>query len=279
MSDLKNVQALIRRIEMDACPGLGDLGDQCIASLDSLKYVLDCFERGEGEPVYFYQDPDDDPRNWREIPERTYEIHQTKDLYGHFRHRILHTRPQVSSQRGMSEGLALRPDKNIGTVGFVDYERIASRAIADIARVTELLGVSEKDAGRPIVDLVQEFLANLERGGVSEAKATIDRVVEDLESGFVACKRCGDQEDTATLDCMGDLKRLQSMLSNNCQPCKQQAEVPALTSVLINDCCWTFVKAMPYQLPGPIFNNLKRALYASILEYHEKVISGGSGVD
>jgi hypothetical protein len=49
MSDLKNVQDLIRRIEMDACPGLGDLGDQCIASLDSLKCVLDCFERGSEE--------------------------------------------------------------------------------------------------------------------------------------------------------------------------------------------------------------------------------------
>ncbi|MCK7542921.1 hypothetical protein MLC59_01890 [Marinobacter bryozoorum] len=48
---------------------------------------------------------------------------------------------------------------------------------------------------------------------VPEAKEIIDRVVEELENGFVRCERCGDQEDTATLDCMSDLKRLQSLLT------------------------------------------------------------------
>lgn len=50
-------------------------------------------------------------------------------------------------------------------------------------------------------------------GVVPEAKEIIDRVVEGLENGFVRCERCGDQEDTATLDCMIDLKRLQSLLT------------------------------------------------------------------
>ncbi len=49
--------------------------------------------------------------------------------------------------------------ENIGTIGHVDYQRLASRAIADIATVTELLGVPEEESGRPIVELVQEFLA------------------------------------------------------------------------------------------------------------------------
>lgn len=49
--------------------------------------------------------------------------------------------------------------ENIGTIGKVDYQRLASRAIADIATVTELLGVPEEESGRPIVELVQEFLA------------------------------------------------------------------------------------------------------------------------
>ena len=48
-----------------------------------------------------------------------------------------------------------------------------------------------------------------------EAKAIINQVVEELESGFVACRRCGDQEDTATLDCMGDLRTLQALLAAN----------------------------------------------------------------
>jgi len=46
-----------------------------------------------------------------------------------------------------------------------------------------------------------------------EEKIIIDRVIAGLESGFIACNRCGDQEDTATLDCMSDLKRLQEILA------------------------------------------------------------------
>ena len=52
-----------------------------------------------------------------------------------------------------------RKNKNIGTIGHIDYRSVATRAIADIAKVTELLGVPEEEAGRPIVELVQEFLA------------------------------------------------------------------------------------------------------------------------
>ncbi|SOB76134.1 hypothetical protein SAMN04488490_1810 [Marinobacter sp. LV10R510-11A] len=54
------------------------------------------------------------------------------------------------------------------------------------------------------------------------ARILIDRVVADLDGGFVACNRCGDQEDTATLDCMGDLKRLQEILAHpaSAEPCR-----------------------------------------------------------
>lgn len=55
-----------------------------------------------------------------------------------------------------------------------DYRTVANRAIGDIARVTELLGVPEEEAGRPIVELVQEFLeARAQEGG--GAVARIDR--------------------------------------------------------------------------------------------------------
>lgn len=40
MSERDSVKALIVRIEMDACPGFGDLSDQCCASLDALKAML-----------------------------------------------------------------------------------------------------------------------------------------------------------------------------------------------------------------------------------------------
>lgn len=50
-------------------------------------------------------------------------------------------------------------------------------------------------------------------GAALQAKILIGRIVEELENGFVACKRCGDQEDTATLDCMSDLKKLKELLA------------------------------------------------------------------
>lgn len=49
--------------------------------------------------------------------------------------------------------------------------------------------------------------------------------------------------------------------------------VPEMTSAIINDCAWTFIEAMPHNLPGPIWNDLKPALYAAIKEYHEKVLT------
>jgi len=39
--------------------------------------------------------------------------------------------------------------------------------------------------------------------------------------------------------------------------------LPSLTSTMVNDACWKFVEAMPHRLPGPIFNDLKPALYAA----------------
>ncbi|MFY3647758.1 hypothetical protein ACOTET_26690 [Achromobacter xylosoxidans] len=41
-------------------------------------------------------------------------------------------------------------------------------------------------------------------------------------------------------------------------------ELPTLVSTVINDACWKFIEAMPYELPGPIFNNFKPAFYAAI---------------
>ena len=46
-----------------------------------------------------------------------------------------------------------------------------------------------------------------------EAVSILADVIRELENGFVRCETCGDQEDTATLDCMDDLRRIHYMLS------------------------------------------------------------------
>lgn len=41
----------------------------------------------------------------------------------------------------------------------------------------------------------------------------LSRVIDELKSGFVVCRQCGDQEDTATLDCVPDLEAIAAALS------------------------------------------------------------------
>ncbi|MGE8688581.1 MAG: hypothetical protein ACN6PJ_15665 [Achromobacter sp.] len=47
-------------------------------------------------------------------------------------------------------------------------------------------------------------------------------------------------------------------------PQASEADVPTMASSVINDACWKFVETMPHQLPGPVFNDLKPALYAAV---------------
>jgi len=46
----------------------------------------------------------------------------------------------------------------------------------------------------------------------AEAVVMLADVIRELENGFVRCETCGDQEDTATLDCMDDLRKIHDML-------------------------------------------------------------------
>ena len=46
-----------------------------------------------------------------------------------------------------------------------------------------------------------------------EAVVMLADVIHELENGFVRCASCGDQEDTATLDCMDSLRRIHCLLS------------------------------------------------------------------
>lgn len=56
------------------------------------------------------------------------------------------------------------------------------------------------------------------------------------------------------------------------QPAEVTAE-PDLTSYIVNEACWKFIEAMPHELPGPIWNNLKPALYASLIYYHRTILA------
>lgn len=47
---------------------------------------------------------------------------------------------------------------------------------------------------------------------LNSALILLDRALEEIENGFVACKRCGDQEDTKDLDFVDDLKAVKSEL-------------------------------------------------------------------
>lgn len=53
-----------------------------------------------------------------------------------------------------------------------------------------------------------------------EAVSILADVIRELENGFVRCETCGDQEDTATLDCIDELRRVHYMLSAAPEPKK-----------------------------------------------------------
>lgn len=55
------------------------------------------------------------------------------------------------------------------------------------------------------------------------------------------------------------------------QPSPEQAGVsdePELASNVVNEACWKFVEALPHKIPGPIWNDLKPAVYAALMHYH-----------
>lgn len=83
----------------------------------------------------------------------------------------------------------------------------------------ETMRVSLNDATAEIVDLVattglSTLPATFNADVQINALELLNRCIADLEIGFVACKRCGDQEDTATLDVMDGLRKLRGMLAD-----------------------------------------------------------------
>lgn len=47
---------------------------------------------------------------------------------------------------------------------------------------------------------------------INNALILLDRVLEEIETGFVPCATCGDQEDTKNLDFVDDIKMAKAEL-------------------------------------------------------------------
>jgi len=47
---------------------------------------------------------------------------------------------------------------------------------------------------------------------LSDAFILLSSACDEIDTGFVACSRCGDQEDTKDLDFADDLKQVKDML-------------------------------------------------------------------
>ena len=83
----------------------------------------------------------------------------------------------------------------------------------------ETMRASLNDATAEVVDLVattglSTLPATFNADVQINALELLNRCIADLEIGFVVCKRCGDQEDTATLDVMDGLRKLRGMLTD-----------------------------------------------------------------
>lgn len=49
-------------------------------------------------------------------------------------------------------------------------------------------------------------------GNINAALVFLDRALEEIDNGFVACRTCGNQEDTRDLDFVDDIKLAKSEL-------------------------------------------------------------------
>jgi len=49
-------------------------------------------------------------------------------------------------------------------------------------------------------------------GNLNATLILLDGVLEEIENGFVACDRCGDQESTKDLDFVSDLRAVKAEL-------------------------------------------------------------------
>lgn len=139
--------------------------------------------------------------------------------------------------------LAAAPTAPAGELG-VTGRNLLHRAACALDAVVEFPDSQEsmQDALHDAEDLAQEIAAwehanpapTAPAGEPNNSRALIDQIIEQLEKGFVVCNSCGDQEDTATLDVMDDLRRLRFLIaaaSNRAAPDEREPAARALDGI------------------------------------------------
>lgn len=161
------------------------------------------------------------PKGWKLVP-----VNPTGEMLGKMKHwadgyhngtlidrytEMLDAAPELPGHSAGSEQVGRAQGGQGAEVVAWCWENHGRHVTVDKSFAKEL--IADGEIVRPLV-----YGDTQPQPAVPEAKEIIDRVVAELQTGFVRCERCGDQEDTATLDCMTDLKRLKALLSTPTTP-------------------------------------------------------------
>jgi len=99
-------------------------------------------------------------------------------------------------------------------------DKIEKMTDDDFKKITQQLGMPESMSLYAALKQVENHTWQAARTVPDEAVSILADVIRELENGFVRCETCGDQEDTATLDCIDELRRIHYMLSAAPEPKK-----------------------------------------------------------
>ena len=108
-------------------------------------------------------------------------------------------RSEFEKRFPIPDGVAWKDSGNYGVVAR------GQRAMLSASSYRAMWQAWQACAARMVPDAAASILAD---------------VINALENGFVRCETCGDQEDTATLDCMDDLRKIHAMIAAAPEPKK-----------------------------------------------------------
>lgn len=128
-------------------------------------------------------------------------------------------------------------EEPVALIRLSDYEDLQAEQVPDAIQLLQRVAASTID--KPAVAVPEVALAML------------NKIIAELEGGFVACQRCGDQEETAILDCMYDLKNLRNLLA--AAPSHSQQSVD-----LIDEFATQLAEKFPFGMSaGDVFAEVK----------------------
>jgi len=92
-------------------------------------------------------------------------------------------------------------------------DKIEKMTDDDFKKIMQQLGMPESRSLYSALKQVENHTWQAARTVPDAAASILADVINALENGFVRCETCGDQEDTATLDCMDDLRKIHAMIA------------------------------------------------------------------